>query len=106
HTRGAHVLAVYFVDTMIEETLRESIQRQPNGDTLALEPDLAADIVRAVGRAVARASAPVIVTAADLRIHLRRLIAADQPQVAVLTYQEIEPGVKLESLGRISVSQS
>ena len=104
HTGGSHALAVYFIDSMIEETLRESIQPHSTGSSLALEPELAADIIKAVGRAVADRSAPVIVTAADLRIHVRRLIATEHPQVAVLSYQEIEPTVKLESLGRITVS--
>ena len=103
-TGGAGVLRVYFLDTMIEETLRESIQPGSKGGTLALEPELASDIVQAVGRTVAETCAPVLVTAADIRFHLRHLLAAEHPAVTVLSYQEIEPTVKLESLGRITVA--
>jgi type III secretory pathway component EscV len=45
----------------------------------------------------------VIVTSADIRYHLRRLLATEYPAITVLSYREIEPSVKLESLGRIAV---
>ena len=105
HTGGTNLLRAYFLDSLIEDTLRESIQRQPAGDILALQPDLAADIVRSVGRATAAHSNAIIVTSTDVRLHLRRLIAEEHPRVAVLSYQEIEPAVKLESLGQITVSR-
>jgi type III secretion protein V len=106
HADGSGVLAVYFLDPMIEDTVREAIQRTASGSTLALEPELASDIVKAVGRAVADIAAPVIVTAADIRCHVRRLVEIEHREIAVLSYQEIEPDVKLQSLGRITVATS
>ena len=100
------VLSAYFLDPMIEDTVREAIQHTAGGSTLALEPELSSDIVKAVGRAVADNSAPVIVTAADIRCHVRRLLETEYPKIAVLSYQEIEPDVKLQPLGRITVSTS
>jgi type III secretion protein V len=98
------VLPAYFLDPMIEDTVREAIQHTASGNTLALEPELSSDIVKAVGRAVADNPAPVIVTAADIRCHVRCLLEAEYPRIAVLSYQEIEPDVKLQPLGRITVS--
>ena len=106
HADGSGVLAVYFLDPMIEDTVREAIQRTASGSTLALEPELASDIVKAVSRAVADIAAPVIVTAADIRCHVRRLVEIEHREIAVLSYQEIEPDVKLQSLGRITVATS
>jgi type III secretion protein V len=106
HAGASGVLHAYFLHPMIEDTVREAVQPTAGGSTLALEPELASDIVKAVGRAVAGNLAPVIVTTADIRCHLRRLLETEHPKVAVLSYQEIEPDVKLESLGRITVSTS
>jgi type III secretion protein V len=106
HADGSGVLAVYFLDPMIEDTVREAIQHAASGSTLALEPELCADIVKAVGRTVADSAAPVIVTAADIRYHVRGLLQGEFPELAVLSYQEIEPDVKLQPLGRITVSTS
>jgi type III secretion protein V len=103
---GSGVLHAYFLDPMIEDTVREAIQHAASGSTLALEPELSSDIVKAVGRTVADNAAPVIVTAADIRCHVRGLLQGEFPELAVLSYQEIEPDVKLQPLGRITVSTS
>ena len=106
HAGDSGVLRAYFLDPMIEDTMREAIQHGANGTTLALEPELSSDIVKAVGRAVADNGTPVIVTTADIRCHVRGLLQAEYPQLVVLSYQEIEPSVKLQPLGRIAVSTS
>jgi type III secretion protein, HrcV family len=103
---GTGVLHAYFLDPIVEDTVREAVHHTAGGGTLALEPELSSDIVKAVGRAVADNPAPVIVTAADIRHHVRCLLEAEYPKLAVLSYQEIEPDVKLQPLGRISVSTS
>ena len=104
HAGGAGVLHAYFLDPMIEDTVREAIAHTTSGTVFALEPEFSSDIVKAVGRAVADNSTPVLVTTADIRCHVRRLLESEHPRLAVLSYQEIEPDVKLQSLGRITVS--
>ena len=104
HAGGSGVLHAYFLDPMIEDTVREAIAHTTSGTVFALEPEFSSDIVKAVGRAVADNSAPVLVTTADIRCYVRRLVESEHPRLAVLSYQEIEPDVKLESLGRITVS--
>ena len=106
HSGGSRVLHAYFLDPMIEDTVREAIQHAASGSTLALEPELCSDIGKAVGRTVADNTAPVIVTTADIRCHVRGLLQGEFPELAVLSYQEIEPDVKLQPLGRITVSTS
>jgi type III secretion protein V len=97
------VLGVYLLDPVIEETVREAIQRTATGSYLALEPALSRDITKAVGAAVAGQSAPVVLTTADIRRYVRRLVEAEHPQVAVVSYQELSPDAKLQPLGRIRV---
>jgi len=94
-------VGVFFLDSMIEETVREAIGK--TGSHLALPPELSQDIVRAVKSAVASVASPVILTASDIRRHLRELLESEQPQVAVLAYQELTPETKLQTLGRITV---
>jgi type III secretion protein V len=96
-------VGVFLLDSMIEETVREAIRKTSGGSHLALEPDLSGDILQAVKRAVANVASPVILTTGDIRRHLRGLLESEQPQIAVLAYQELTPEVKLQTLGRISV---
>jgi len=96
-------VAVFFLDSMIEETLQEAIRKTTTGAHLALEPALSDDIVRAVKSAVADVASPVLLTTGDVRRHLRGLLESEQPQVAVLAYEELTPETKLRTLGRIAI---
>jgi type III secretion protein V len=97
-------LAVFLLDPMVEETIRESIQRTPTGSYLALEPALSRDIIAAVTKTVGpgRRNA-VILTSAEIRRFVRRLIESENPNLPVLSFQEITPETKLQPLGRIKV---
>ena len=98
-------LPVYLLDPMIEETIRESIHKTPTGSYLALEPALSRDILAAVGRTLGGVGQlAVILTSAEIRRYVRRLVEAEFPQLAVLSYQELSPETQLQPLGRIKVS--
>jgi flagellar biosynthesis protein FlhA len=43
----------------------------------------------------------VLLCSARIRRHLRRLIAQAQPHLAVCSYNEIAPGVNVETIGVI-----
>jgi type III secretion protein V len=102
---GGGTLRAFAVDPMIEEAVRGAIHRRDGSSHLALEPALSRDIVQAVGRAVRLdPQHAVVVTAADIRPHLRRLLQSEHPQVAVLSYRELTPETRVEPQGQISVS--
>jgi type III secretion protein V len=98
-------LPVFLLDPMIEETIRESIHKTATGSYLALEPALSRDILAAVGRTVGGGGqSAVILTSAEIRRYVRRLVEAEYPQLAVLSYQELSPETQLQPLGRIKVA--
>jgi type III secretion protein V len=103
HAGAGGTLGVFLLDPMIEDTVRDAIQRTATGSYLALEPALSRDIISAVGGGVSGHREPVILTAADIRRYVRRLVETEHPHVAVLSYQELASDVKLQPLGRISV---
>ena len=97
-------LGAYRLDPLIEDAVRDAIQRTATGNTLALEPVLARDIVAAIGRALASTThpgSPVILTSADIRRYVRRLIETDHPNLAVLAYPELAPEARVHDLGAI-----
>ena len=96
-------LPVYLLDPMIEETIRESIHKTQTGSYLALEPALSRDILAAVGRTISGGQLAVILTSAEIRRYVRRLVESEYPQLAVLSYQELSPETQLQPLGRIKV---
>jgi type III secretion protein V len=101
HATGGQ-LGAFLVDPSVEETVREAIQRTASGTYLALAPDVARDIVEAARAELADAAPPIVVlTQADVRRFLRRLLETELPDVTVLSYQELVPEVVVQPLGRI-----
>jgi type III secretion protein V len=102
YARGG-VLAVYLVDPEIEQVIRDAIQRTATGSYLALAPSAARDVLDAVRRGTAGAQGRVVlVTQSDVRRFLRRLIEVELPELVVLSYQELDPGITVQPLGRVS----
>jgi type III secretion protein V len=95
-------LAAWTVDGMIEDALRGALVTRDGAAVLALEPELARDIVTA-----ARAALPdgpsVVLVSGDVRRHLRALLAPELPEVAVLAPHELVAGVTVRAAGRIEV---
>ena len=93
------------LDPAIEQEVSTSITQTTDGEYLAMEPPRAQAIVNALRAQVDHASAlgarPVLLCSARIRRHLRRLIAQAQPHLAVCSYNEIAPGVNVETIGVI-----
>jgi len=109
HATAEGVLPVFLLDPMIEDAVREAIHKTASGSYLALEPQLSREIVAAVGRTVsdtaggAPSTPPVILTSADIRRYVRRLVETEHPQLAVLAYPELSPEARLQPLGHVRV---
>jgi flagellar biosynthesis protein FlhA len=93
------------LDPAIEQEVSTSITQTTDGEYLAMEPPRAQAIVTAlraqVEHATARGARPVLLCSARIRRHLRRLIAQAQPHLAVCSYNEIAPGIDVETIGVI-----
>jgi flagellar biosynthesis protein FlhA len=93
------------LDPAIEQEVSTSITQTTDGEYLAMEPTRAQAIVSAlraqVEHATARGARPVLLCSARIRRHLRRLVAQAQPHLAVCSYNEIAPGVDVETVGVI-----
>jgi flagellar biosynthesis protein FlhA len=97
------------LDPSIEQEVSTSITQTTDGEYLAMEPSRAQAIVTALRTQVEHATArgagagrtPIILCSARIRRHLRRLIAQAQPHLAVCSYNEIAPGIDVETIGVI-----
>lgn len=96
-------LEVFTLDSLIEDAVRTAVDRRDGQVVLALEPDIAQDILRAVREATADVSDGVILTSGDVRRHLRALIAAELPHLAVLAPHELPAGTSIKATSRITV---
>jgi flagellar biosynthesis protein FlhA len=93
------------LDPAIEQEVATSITQTADGEYLAMDPPRAQAIVGAlraqVEHATGRGARPVLLCSARIRRHLRRLIAQGQPHLPVCSYNEIAPGINVETIGVI-----
>ena len=91
------LLYAYLLDPAVEAVLRDG---GPKG--LALDPEKVSAILEAVKR-LSGSGKVVILTAPDVRRALRRLCEGAFPDVAVLTYAELDMELQVRPIGRLSV---
>ena len=91
------------LDPMVEQEVSESITATSDGEYLAMEPSRAQALVTALrdnsDTAATLGGRPVLLCSARVRRHLRRLSEQSIPQLAVCSYNEIAPGIRVETVG-------
>lgn len=107
YSQGQSILSVYLLDPEIEDMVRGAIKQTSAGSYLALDPDSVQLILQAMRNVVSPTPVggqpPVLLTAIDVRRFVRKLIEGEFPDMAVLSYQEIVPEIRIQPLGRIQL---
>ncbi len=108
YSQGQSVLSVYLLDPEIEDMVRGAIKQTSAGSYLALDPDSVQLILHALRSTVVQTPVggqpPVMLTAIDVRRFVRKLIEGEFPDMAVVSFQEIVPEIRIQPLGRIQLS--
>jgi flagellar biosynthesis protein FlhA len=107
HLGADQTLRALTLDPAIEHEVATSITQTTDGEYLAMEPARAQAVLGALKsqseQAAARGgSRPVLLCSARVRRHLRRLVEHAVPQLPVCSYNEISPGISVETIGVIS----
>jgi flagellar biosynthesis protein FlhA len=99
---GEGTLRAIALDPGLEQEVAEALVQTADGEFLAMDPARAGMLVdscaQQVEHALARGGRPVLLCSARVRRHLRRLCEQRLPQLAVCSYNEIAPGVSVETL--------
>jgi len=106
YTDKENVVTVVTIDPSLEETLTGAIHQSEYGSFLAVDPNIGEKILVQISGHVKNFKRlklkPVILCSPRLRPHFKRFIERSFPDVAVLSYNEIVPQVKVQSIGMIS----
>lgn len=100
-------LFVYMLDPEIEDVVRGAIRRTSSGTSISLDPNIAHDILEAIRREIESlpptAQKPVIITDAEVRRFVRKMVELEFSELTVLSYQELAPELNIQPVGRISM---
>ncbi|WP_026911697.1 flagellar biosynthesis protein FlhA [Patulibacter minatonensis] len=105
HLDAAQRMSALALDPGVEQEVAGALVQTPEGEVLALDPARAQRIVVAlkddVDRAARRGVHPVLLCSSRVRRHLRRLVEQALPALPVCSYNEIGPGIDIETVGVI-----
>jgi flagellar biosynthesis protein FlhA len=102
------LLSVITVDPRLESLLGEAVRRGEDAYAL-LDPATVGRIYASLSRQMQVAQqnglAPIVLCSPSVRLALKRLTERATPSLVVLSYSEIAPGLRVESIGQISTTE-
>ncbi len=105
----ADQLRVFTIDAQIENMIVSAVKRTEQGSYLALEPDIIQKIINAFNTEVEKVrdviASPIILTSPIVRVYFKKLIDQFVPGVTVLSFNEIDTSVQIQSIGNIALSE-
>lgn len=101
------VLPVILIEPKTEEKLISNLFKTDQGTVLSIDPNswqkLLGKLSNLIDEGAKRGFQPVIVTASQLRLPLKKLLDRAIPQISVLSYNEIDSTLSIENIGVISL---
>ena len=101
-------LKVITVSGTVEKKLADSIQQTEHGNYLAMDPTDSQNILEAVAAEVERVSFmeqnAIIICSPAIRMYMRQLTERYFPQVPILSYNELDAAIEIQSVGVVNVN--
>ena len=98
---------VITLDPDLERIIMESLQTTETGTYMALDPSISQKLVSSLGKEVEKVLSigeqPLIVTAPVVRFYFKKFVEQISDDIIVLSYNEIDPKTKIQSIGTVSV---
>jgi flagellar biosynthesis protein FlhA len=103
----ANSLRVVTIDPRIEDTIIANVKKAERGSYLSLDPETVQKIMAAANVVIdkVRDVVPqvIILTSPVVRVYLKKLIDQFIPGITVLSYNEIDAAVQIQSIGNITL---
>lgn len=101
------IAQVITLDSQIEDMILDSIRQNENGSYIALDPTIIQKIrnsfIRTVNDLHAKGISPIILTSPMIRIYFKKIIEDYISFVPILSYNELEPEVEVQSVGMVTL---
>ncbi|MCX7747013.1 MAG: flagellar biosynthesis protein FlhA [Clostridia bacterium] len=99
--------SVITLDPQLEQVIMDSLQRTEHGSYLNLEPSISNTIIGSLSRQVQRlmelGQQPIVLASPVVRLYFKRLTDQVIPGLVVLSYNELDPSIEVQSVGTVSI---
>ena len=100
------VTNVVTVDPAIEQEIMNSVKNTEQGSYLSLDPERSKKIVEALGNELKKledmGKNPIVITSPIVRMYFRNLAKDYYKDIIVISYNEVESNVELQSVGLVT----
>ena len=99
--------SVITLDPKLEQIIMDSLQKSEAGSYLALEPGIANTILGSLSKQVQKlmqlGQQPIVLASPVVRLYFRKFADQSIPGIVVLSYNELDPNIEIQSIGVVSV---
>jgi flagellar biosynthesis protein FlhA len=107
HVGQGEMLKVATLSGKIEKTIADGIQQTEHGNYLSLDPNISQRILESIATQVEQFSlteqTPIVLCSPAVRMYVRQLTERYFPKVPILSYNELEANVEVQSVGVVNL---
>lgn len=104
---GQSSLKVLTVSGRVEKLIADSIQQTEHGNYLSIDPSDSQNVLESIAKEVDRVAlieqSPVVLCSPAVRMYLRQMTERYFPQIPILSYNELESSIEVQSVGVVNV---
>jgi flagellar biosynthesis protein FlhA len=107
YSRAGETLKVITFSGRVEKMIAEGVQQTEHGNYLSLDPSVSQGILESIASQVEQLSimeqTPIVLCSPAVRMYVRQLTERYFAQIPVLSYNELEANVEVQSVGVVNV---
>jgi flagellar biosynthesis protein FlhA len=107
YTVQEDLLRVLTLSGKVEKTMAEAVQQTEHGNYLSLDPNVSQAIVESIAKQTETLSfqeqSPIVLCSPAVRMYVRQITERYFPHMAVLSYNELEANVEVQSVGVVDI---
>ncbi|MGM9571172.1 MAG: flagellar biosynthesis protein FlhA, partial [bacterium] len=100
-------IAVITLDPKLEQLIAGAIQTSEYGSYVAIEPSVGQKIFNKLAEETQKVASlgyqPIVLTSPNIRMHFKRLTERVAPNLIVLSYNELDSSIKVQSVGMVKI---
>jgi len=107
YKQSEEMIKVITLSGKVEKMIADSIQQTEHGNYLSMDPQDSQKILESMARLIEQLSlmeeTPIILCSPAIRMYVRQLTERYFPQVPILSYNELEANVEVQSVGAVNI---
>ncbi|CUB20462.1 MULTISPECIES: flagellar biosynthesis protein FlhA [Bacillus] len=107
YAREDESLKVVTCSGRVEKVIADSVQQTEHGNYLSLDPESSESVIQSVAREIEQLSlrqeTPVLLCSPPIRMYVKQLLERYFPDLPVLSYNELEANVEVQSIGVVDI---